>query len=290
MIPAGRAVALLLVVLGLLASGCSTSQSATEPGTTSSETATAAQVKLTATATQYTVDEASGDIRVGIVNAGSGTVTVTSASLDWAGFQPRQVAVPAGTLGPGDVTGVLVKRGAAVCGQPLTSPPRLAVVVDGSTVRIPLRVKVPQLLTMLHSRDCADQRLARTASLTLQPAARPVTIGGQRVLPADIVLRRAQGRLGVTVLELGGSVLLQFAPRDAASLPARLDPGQALLRLPVTLSSAHRCDAHARANSSQTFVLSVDVRLDDQPAQRVVVTPDERTKVALLALIAANCG
>lgn len=269
-------------------SACSTSSS---PATTPAQSTSPAPAppRLAATATQYTVDEASGDLRVGITNMGHSRVTVTSAALDWAGFAPKPAAVEGGRLGPGDVAGVLMQYGAPRCGSPPTGRPGLSVVVDGVTRRVPLKVEVPHLLTMLYQRECSDERLASAVDLSLVMARTTVVRNGEEYLPGEIVVRRKQPALAVTVLDLSGSVLLRFQPLTVHGLPARHAPGEPTLRVPIRLVSAHRCDPHARANSSQTFVLSIDVHLDGQPAQRVVVQPDKATQVILLGLIASDC-
>ncbi len=280
----------------MLLGGCSQTASSPTSGTAAPPSASTpasapapASPRLRATATQYTVDEASGDLRVGITNVGGTTVTVSSATLDWAGFERKRSVVEGGTLGPGDVAGVLMQHGAARCNAPPTGRARLRAVVDGVTREIPLTVEVPHLLVMLYQRECAERRLTETADLSLVMARKTVVAHGQEYLSGAVVLTRKQGSLGVTVQDLSGSVLLHFAPRGPRLLPARLGPSQSALRVPVLLASAHRCDPHARANSSQTFVLSVDVHLDGQPAQRVVVVPDKATQGTLLALIASDC-
>jgi hypothetical protein len=59
--------------------------------------------------------------------------------------------------------------------------------------------------------------------------------------------------------------------------------------LPVLAGSAHRCDGHARGNSSQTFLLSVYLRLGDAPVQRRILTPAEPDQVRVLAVIDRDC-
>ena len=94
----------------------------------------------------------------------------------------------------------------------------------------------------------------------------------------------------VRLVDLGGSVLLDLVPRDGPSaLPGRLGPGSAATAFPVLLGSAHRCDAHARGQSSQTFLISAYVRRDAAPTQRVVLplSPAERDR--LLAVVDRDC-
>ena len=105
-----------------------------------------------------------------------------------------------------------------------------------------------------------------------------------------MTLTRRPGADGtVSVVDLGGSVLLTLRPRDEGVLPLRLGPARDVVRLGVVVGSAHRCDPHARGNSSQTFLLSVYVRLDGAPTQRVIVVPDKTTQGRLLALIDRDC-
>ena len=44
----------------------------------------------------------------------------------------------------------------------------------------------------------------------------------------------------------------------------------------MLLGSAHRCDAHALGQSSQTFLISAYLRLGDGAAQRVVLPLSHR--------------
>lgn len=165
-------------------------------------------------------------------------------------------------------------------------------VIDGRSRRLPLRVEDPQLLNRLRQRECARERLADVVAVRLQFRGRPVTTRGEEYLPGRVVINRRPGSTrSVEVVDLGGSVLLTLVARAGArALPTNLPASVDTLVLPVLIRSAHRCDGHARGDSSQTFLLSVYLRLDDDPVQREIVVPRPGEKVRLLALIDRDCG
>lgn len=280
--------ALGCLVVILAPAACSGSGAGPKPAPSSPATV---QPSLKGTATQYTVDEGTRNLRVAITNVGHSTVTVTSATLDWAGFAPKQTKIPDGALGPGETAGLVMPYGAPRCATKPTGKPALGVTVDGTELPFPLAVSPdPQLLDRLYQHECAEQRLNETATVSLVVSGKPIVRGGGEFLPAEVVVQRQQNNDGVTVLDLNGSILLQFVPAQGSSeLPARLAPGQSTLRLPVLIGSPNRCDAHARGNSSQTFLFGIDVRLDGEPSQRVIVFPDKAAQGRLFALLDRVC-
>jgi hypothetical protein len=92
-------------------------------------------------------------------------------------------------------------------------------------------------------------------------------------------------------MDLGGSVLIDLVPRDGRNaLPGELRPQADSLSFPVLMGSAHRCDAHARGQSSQTFLISAYVRLADKPTQRVILPLTAAERDLLLGVIDRDCG
>ena len=247
---------------------------------------------LEASITQFRHQEGTRDLRAGVTNVGATTVTVTRATLDWAGFEPTSVEVDDWVLDPGGTAAFTMRYGDARCDDEPTEPPRLDVVVDGVERLLLLKVEDPRLLDRLHLKECARQRLDAAASVSMELAGSTIMRGGEEYLPGTVVLRRTAGSDDtVTVVDLGGSVLLHVDPREGRpALPARLEPGRDTVRLPVLVGSVGRCDGHALGNSQQTFLLSVYVRLDSDPAQRVITVPDKQSKATLNALIRRDCG
>jgi hypothetical protein len=193
---------------------------------------------------------------------------------------------------PGQTAAFTIRYGEPRCAVPGSGRPALVAVVDGQRRRLPLRVEDPGLLRRLRAKACAGQRLDAVAGVTLRLEPRTVRVGRAEYVPGAVVLSRRPGATGVVrLVDLGGSVLLVLVPRGGASaLPGRLGPGSARTAFPVLLGSAHRCDAHARGQSSQTFLISAYVRLDDAPTQRVVLPLSSAERDRLLGLIDRDCG
>jgi hypothetical protein len=164
-------------------------------------------------------------------------------------------------------------------------------VVDGRTRRLPLRVDSPGLLDRLRATACAEQRLDRAASVELRLGTRTEVVAGEEYLPGTLVVRHRRGATErVRVVDLGGSVLIDLVPRAGrAALPATLAPDRRELRFPVLLGSAHRCDAHALGQSSQTFLISAYVRPGSLPTQRVVLPLSPAGKDRLNGVVRRDC-
>jgi hypothetical protein len=276
---------LLATVLALLA-GCSGTSSPPEPSPPE------ADVLLAVSVSQSRFDEGTRQLRAAVTNTGDSTVHVETAGIAWSGFEPQPAPVPDGELGPGQTAGLVLEYGEPRCDGPATDRPALGVVVDGAEQDVPLERDDARGLARLHVRACAQQRLARSASVSLRLGHEPVTRAGEEYLPGAVVVqRRAGSREELTVLDLAGSVLLELVPRDGRSvLPARLAAEDDVLRVPVLIGSVHRCDAHALGQSSQTFLFSIYVHLRGQPAQRVTAIPDRATKEVLTGILDRDCG
>ena len=248
------------------------------------------QPALDASITQFRHDEGTRNLRAGVTNMGSAAVTVTRATLSWSGFAPTSVELEPWTLEPGRTAGFTLQYGAARCESEPTDRPRLDVVVDGREHWLPLTVEDPELLERLYANECAEQRLDATGTVSLRLADAPVERAGEEYLPGDVLIRRKPGSTDrLTVVDVGGSVLLRLTPKETGALPTHLDADQRSLRVPVLVGSAHRCDAHALGNSSQTFLLSVYVRRGQDPVHRVITVPDRGSKALLTELIARDC-
>jgi hypothetical protein len=111
-------------------------------------------------------------------------------------------------------------------------------------------------------------------------------------LPGRLVLTHRPGATDrVRIVDLGGSVLLDLLPRDGRkALPGELAGEQRELAFPVLLGSAHRCDAHALGQSSQTFLISAYVRLGTEPTQRVILPLSTVERDRLTGLVHRDCA
>jgi hypothetical protein len=193
---------------------------------------------------------------------------------------------------PGLTAAFDIAYGAPECSHEPTGKPGFVARIDGHTRRLPLRVEDPGLLTRLRLKACAAERLDAAASVRLRFAHKTVMVRGEEYLPGHVVITRRPGRDAepIRMVDLGGSVLVEFVARNGArALPVTLAPDHKQLALPVLAGSGHRCDGHARGNSSQTFLLSTYLRLGDAPVQRQILIPAEPDQVRVLAVIDRDC-
>lgn len=225
------------------------------------------------------IAEGSRLLRTGVVNHSRRAVVVTSATLDWPGFSPHVVRVRQ-RIGRGQIAAFDMAYGDARCSSRPSRPARLAVVVDGVRRVVPLHVDISGLLPELWHHECADQRLARAASVSF--------VRGH-VVPAGYVavlqLRRRASGVPVSVIGFSGSVILDLLPR--VGLPARLSPG--VLRVPVLVRPGSRCDPHSLGQSQQTFLLSAVVRVGSHPPQRAILPLGPGLHAALQRTIDRLC-
>ena len=237
--PACR-VLLGVVVLLTLVAACSGSPA--RPGPRS-----AAPLRLDASGAQFRFDEGTRRLKAGVVNDGDGAVRVTKATIAWDGLAFPTVPLSDSPVPPGQAAAFTIAYGAPQCGRPPAGQPVLQAVVDGRSRRLPLRVEDPGLLRRLRAKACAQQRLDGQVRVDLRPADHTRRVGGEEYLPADLVLRRRPGaHTAVTLVDLGGSVLIDLTPRAGRrALPFRMAGDRARLSIPLLLGSAHRCDAHA---------------------------------------------
>jgi hypothetical protein len=251
-----------------------------------------ARLRLDASVAQFRFDEGTRNLKAGVTNNGAQGIRVSRATIAWDGFAFPTVPVRGGVVQPGQTAAFTIAYGEPQCDQPPTARPTLVAVVDGRTLRLPLRVEDPQLLDRLRTKACAQQRLGEVATVDLRLERRTVMVRGEEHVPGDVVVERRPGAtVRVRVVDLGGSVLLDLVPRGGRdALPGELGAGRETLSFPVLLGSAHRCDQHALGQSSQTFLVSAYVRLDGQPPLREILGLDADERDRLLAVVARDCG
>ncbi len=243
-------------------------------------------VRLEAFLSQPRPDEGTRVLRTAIVNEGDRQVEVTSATVDWSGFERRDTRTDDGSLEPGGTLGLVLEFGRARCEEPVEDRPRLAAVVDGVERTVPLTVRDPELLDRLRARECGLRALDEAVSVDLVLEPRIVVRDGRRTVPGTLeVVRREGATADVRVVDLGGSVLLRFGTGTA--LPADVGPDR--LDLPVTVASTDRCDAHALSQSSQTFLIGAYVAVGGAEPVRVLTVPDGADRRRIQTVIRRDC-
>jgi len=285
------AAAVLLTLTGCTAGDPAPARSAPSSASSASSAPQVPAAALDASVTQFRYQEGTRDLKAGVTNNSARDIRVSSATIAWDGMAFPTVRLPDDPVLPGQTAAFQIAYGAPQCtGQPSTRP-SLVTVVDGRRRRLPLRVEDPGLLDRLRARACAHSELAAVADVALTFGSRTVVSHGEEYLPGRIVLtRRAGQRTAVRVEDLGGSVLIDLVPAGGSRvLPVTLRPAQQRLVVPVLAGSAHRCDDHARGQSSQTFLLSVFVGLAGHPLQRQIVIPPVAVQDRLLGVIDRDC-
>ncbi|MEZ5117508.1 MAG: hypothetical protein R2737_14705 [Candidatus Nanopelagicales bacterium] len=246
---------------------------------------TAPPAALSGTLVQNRNDEAAGVMRVRLVS--EDPVTVKGLEVRWPGFAstagPVTPDYPLAAGVPADLALPLVP---AACGDPpLPSPPPpdgppVAVVTtrdpSGATATADVLLSGSEDTTgRLVARSCRAQALAYAVDVRLADAYEEREVEGIPVLRTDLVVTRRNADGPVRVTGLDGSVLIDWAPADGATLPETLDAGTAELVLPVDLRTAGRCDGHSLGESKKTYELDVLVDVDGAVAPATVVVPPE---------------
>jgi hypothetical protein len=271
----------LTVLLGALV-GCSSKPPAVAPPP---------PLRLDASVTQNRFDEGTTVLLAGVTNKSNRDIRVTRATIAWDALAFRSVRLPGDAIHPTQTAAFRIRFGDPRCGKPSRTRPVLVAEIDGRTRRLRLRVEDPGLLVRLQVKACAQQRLDRAASVELRMASRTIRVAREEYLPADLVLRRRSGSVApVRVVDLDGSVLIELLPRHGRrSLPVVLEPGRPTLDVPVLFGSAHRCDGHARGQSSQTFLFSAFVRVGDRAVQRVVLPLTSAEQNRVIGVVDRDC-
>ncbi len=277
-----------LVALGLLGAACGSGQDPAPAAPAAAPTASspAAVPGIAAEAVRLRTDEAvGGQFQVRVTGTGTAPFTVTSVALDSPGFTVLPATAVTADLAPRQTIDLPTPFGSVVCtAAPEPAVARLAVVrSDGAVeeVRVPL---TGGLLTRVHTEECAIAEVLDVVGIAVTGLV-PTPDGGH--LTGAVVLTRRAGDEPVAVTALTRNVLLEPVPDD--DLPARLEPGAAELRLPVTFGVV-TCAAHVLAEVKQPFVFPVSVAVGGAEAVPVDLPLDDGHRAALRGMVDQVCG
>jgi len=245
---------------------------------------------LHASAIQTRFDEASGILRAGITNNGETPISVTNATIVWAGFSWPTIEVDATPVEPGLTAAFKIRPGAAQCSAHVTNPTMTAT-VNGNSLQLPLTITDEGLLDRLRASACAELALARTARMSMSITHRVVSVRGGRYFVGSVDLTRLPGTTTpVTVVGVLGSVLYDVLPDRAGRLPATLASDASHLRVPIIVGPTRRCDAHARGQASQPFLFGILTRTGNADPHRTISVPSAADQQRLLQLMDRTCG
>ena len=287
----------MAVGVGLRAAGAATALVAaalagcTATGPTSPQPSAPGTPQISARIVQYRTDEGSRTVNVQITNREKLPVRIAVAGLEWPGVTPPTAGNHA-RFGPGSTIDLPVTLGPFRCGDiDATTDPVvvLRLRAPGQAVRT-ARVTAGgrALLLRLRKAECEQRALARVVRIGYAPTWSAVSEPEPALEGTVVFRRRSLGRVAVVALD--GIVLLDFRPTVQGRHPLlRMAPRQRVGRLPVTVSSSGRCDAHALGGSTQTFLLSAFVRSGAGPVQRVLLVPERPVQGRILAMVSRAC-
>lgn len=284
-----------VLMLMLMSAGCTTTPPRPAASTRSAPSSSPplrplSPLRLDASVAQFRFDEGTSNLKAGVTNTSRRDIRVTRATIRWDALAFATVVLPGDAVHPGQTAAFTITYGRVRCARAPTTRPVLVAEVDGRRLRLPLRVEDPGLLVRLQAKVCAQQRLDQAAGIRLRLASHTERVAGQEYLPGTLVVRRRSGTETVRVVDLGGSVLIDLVPRGGRrALPGELPARRRTLVFPVLFGSAHRCDAHALGQSSQTFLLSAYLRLGSRPTQRLVLPLSSSVKDRLLGVVHRDC-
>jgi len=247
---------------------------------------------VAASVVQLRHEEGSTTLHVRIINTGEDTVDVARAGLSGPALRsaPTPPVVPeSGLIGPGELMTAPGTFGQPDCSREDEPAVATAVLGDGSRLEVAVDGEGQIVVDRIVSRLCIVERVAEAVDLRMLTDWRRTTVDGVPALAGTLAADRVTDGSGadVRVTQLLGSVLLNL---EAARGSLPVDVSDTSVRVPVTLSPAGRCEAHALSQSQQTFQLSTYVQLDGGPAERIITVPDQRTQQRAQQLILVTCG
>lgn len=242
--------------------------------------------KLGMSLVQQRTDEGTSRVHLRVTNDDPSDVPVTGIGLEWPNYPSEGVNAYKTVLPSGQVLDLPFELPTPVCTSPVVAPVGL-VATSGAVVRAPLDETGRDFLYRVWERECTRKSVTDRVSLAFQHEWRTVPHRDSLALAGTLNLTRVRGSDRVAVLGFEGSVLLDVFPGGRL---ARLSPSGAVARLPVLLTSTGRCDPHSRAESKQTFLFRVEVKVGNDLPVRVIVVPGHGMQVKALDLLDNVCG
>lgn len=235
---------------------------------------------------QQRTDEGTSRVHLRVTNREPSDVPVAGIGVDWPNYPAEGTKTYETVLPPGQILDLPFTLPAPVCTSPSLVPFGL-VATNGVVVRAPLDESGRDFLHRIWERECIGKSVTDRVSLGFENQWRIVPSKHTLALAGTLSLERVEGADRVDVLGFEGSVLLDVDPGGHLVSLAASD---AAARQSVLLTSTGRCDPHSRAESKQTFLFRVELRIGHDPPVRVIVMPDRVMQVKALDLLDRVCA
>jgi hypothetical protein len=260
------------------------------PAATSPTAPAPADGGVDVTLQQYRADEVAHRIGIQATNHGATTIDVATARLDWAGLHPIEPTALDYPLVPGATVDLRVDYGAAACSdpplvaEPLPADPIMVEVVTagGETLRWPVD-DVRGVLARVHGLDCRRQAVEHLVGVRIGRDWTSNAAGD--AVTGELILTRDNATGPVALTGISGSVLLNVDIAPGA--PTELTGDS--LAIPIVVTSARRCEAHALADSKKTYDFQVTLQIDGVDAS-ISVGPDPADEPTVYEPVNVTCG
>jgi hypothetical protein len=254
---------------------------------------TASEAPLALEVVQLRGDVASGHIELRVTNEGDAALEVARAVYESNRWSAPMERSRGDAIPPGASRNLRLQLPEPTCDAgPLEHRARLEL-ADGRVVEGAPGDPLGQL-DALDDAVCALRDFEREVAAVrwLDPVV-PADGSGPAIVRLELVPVAGEGAAGGSLDEVAATVLL--APVDASgarieALPVGLpiEPGGAPAVVEVPLTPG-RCDAHAIAEDKQGTLFRIRARVDGEPVELVLPSPDAQ-RDALLAWVVARCA
>jgi hypothetical protein len=244
-----------VLVAGLLATGCTSSDVAQQPERTETGSATLGF-------TQLIPREGTRDALLRVTNTGDAALEVESVAIEWAGYPAGEPSPADPTIPAGRTLDVQLELPDPDCGARGGGPVVGVVETSRGSLRRELEPSGTTYVRRLWRTQCDIALVRNTVDIAYSSRWRVVGEGTDAVALGDLELTRREGDEPVEVEDADGSVLhgLRFPG------PTVLEEDQTEARLPLAITPGNRCDEHARGQATAPFDFLVHLRIGDREA------------------------
>ncbi len=276
-----------LLVVAVVATGCTSTPAAPEPTPTPSVGGPGAAVDAEGvhlTFIQTRSLEGTNRAQVRMINESDQDIEVSQVGLDWPGF-PGGVQEFPYLVGAGLTLDLPYELPDPDCAADPAEPAYALALAPGLELRQEVDPAGRRFLDRLWRTACDEQAIAAAAEFAYGDRWRVTGRGEESVLHGTLWVTRATNQERLRVAQLKGSVLFALQVRGAATLRA----GAPRVAIPLDITRG-RCDEHGRSQSTQTFVWRVWLEIGAAAPISHIVTPAPAQQDRLLAFLDEACA
>ncbi|HQZ33003.1 MAG TPA: hypothetical protein PK020_01195 [Ilumatobacteraceae bacterium] len=246
---------------------------------------------------QYRDDISVDRLQLQVTNGLTEQLSLAAVQLRWDGFDSNEATIDA-VIGVGQRVDLPVDLAAPHCkidgrtvgAAPSTDDAEVVFTLADGAIRTADVVDPDGTLDAIFTATCRSAMVAEQITLEFTDVQQS-TLDGRAVSIATLRLARRAATGAVTVLSSGNTIpFMLTVPGRAPDAPlVSLAADASVSQAPVQFLEG-RCDAHAVAESKQSFRFVMQVRLGDDLVVPFVVEPPTSVQLGMLATAAAGCA